>query len=347
MIEEIERVQKKVKWPYRKVCEGLGLTYSSFMRWKERRDQGKALLRRPGPDKVEPFDLGRLYDDILALSHGRKRTSGTGELYEEYRKKISRRTLQELVSSVRREMRREREMTMRRITWDTPRLVWSMDDTEYEVNGRKVWIHTVQDLGSRYKFLPVVGEKLLSGEDVAAHLECLFEMYGAPLILKRDNHSNLNNQWVDDVLNRYMIIPLNSPAHYPPYNGAVERAQGEIKRHLAYALERTPDVQIASELAAYELNLKDRRSLQNRCSCELFLSRKQLLRRYHRRKRKEVCEEILAMAVGSVIKSGLRTQRAVDGAWRLSVETWLRKNGHITVSQNQKVLPYSPSKNSH
>ena len=333
-------MQKKVKWPCRKVCKELGLTYSSFMRWKERRDQGQALLRRPGPDKVEPFDLGKLYDDILALSHGEKRTSGTGELYEEYREKISRRTLQELVSSVRREMRNDRDMSMRRITWETPRLVWSMDDTECKVKGRKMWIHTVQDLASRYKFLPLTGEKLMSGKEVAEHLECLFERFGPPLFLKRDNHSNLNNQWVDDVLNRYLVIPLNSPAHYPPYNGAVERAQGEIKRQLAGTVERTTDVQIASELAVYELNLKERRSLQRRCSCESFLSKKRLIRGYHRRRREEVYEEILAMAVGSIMKSGLRTTSAAGAAWRLSVETWLRKNGHITVSRNRKVLPY-------
>jgi transposase InsO family protein len=261
-------------------------------------------------------------------------------LYEEYRNKISRRTLQELVNSIRREMRRERDMMMRRISWDTPRLVWSMDDTECVIKGRKVYLHTVQDLGSRYKFLPVTGEKLLSGEEVAAHLEWLFEVFGPPLFLKRDNHSNLNNQWVDDVLSRYLVIPLNSPAHYPPYNGAVERAQAEIKNLFVLASERTSDFQVAGELAAYELNLKERRSLNRHCSCELFLSKKQLIRGYHSRRRKEVYEEILAMTVGSITKSGLRTQRAIDSAWRFSVETWLRKNGHITVSQNRKVLPY-------
>jgi hypothetical protein len=341
-VEEIERVQKKLKWPYRKICKELGLTYSTFMRWKERRDKGQVLLQKPGPDKVEPFNVGQLFDDILALSRGQKRTSGTGALYEEYRNKISRRTLQELVNSIRREMQHEREMSMRRISWDSPRIVWSMDDTECVVNGRKVHLHTMQDIGSRYKFLPVTGETLMSGQDIAAHLEYLFEMFGAPLILKRDNHSNLNNQWVDDVLNRYLVIPLNSPAYYPPYNGAVERAQWEIKSQLAITLQRTSDVQIAAELTAYELNLKERRSLKGHCSCELFLMKKQLIRGYHKRRRKEVFEEILTMTVRTVEELGLQTTREINHAWRLSVETWLRKNSHITVSQNRKVLPYLP-----
>lgn len=341
-MEEVERVQKKVKWPFRRVCRELGVPYSSFMRWKERRDKGQTLLCKPGPDKIGPLDLRSLYDDILALGYGQKRVSGTGALHEKYRMNISRRALRDLVGSVRREMRRERDMLMRRVSWDSPRVVWSMDDTECMADGRKVHLHTVQDLGSRYKFLPLTGDRLASGQEAAWHLECLFTRFGPPLFLKRDNHSSLNNRWVDDVLNRFLVLPLNSPAHYPPYNGGVERAQDEIQRRLAGTLARVGDSQIAGELAVYELNLKERRSLKGRCSCELFLSTKRLLREYDRRRRKEVYEEILSMTVRSIAMSGLTTTRAADAAWRLSVETWLRKNGHITVSRNRKVLPCFP-----
>jgi hypothetical protein len=55
-------------------------------------------------------------------------------------------------------------------------------------------------------------------------LEQLFLHDGPPLVLKRDNGSNLNHQAVDEVLARYLVIPLNSPPHYPPYNGAMECA---------------------------------------------------------------------------------------------------------------------------
>lgn len=338
MVEEIERVQQKIQWPLRKISRELGLNYSTFMRWKTRRDRGEALLKKPGPGKVKPFDLRKLVEDLRALSQGQRRTSGAGALYEEYKKKVSRRMYQELVRSIRREARRGK----RRITWDSPRLIWSMDDTEYEQDGRKRYIHTVQDLGSQYKFLPVTGNRLCAGEDVAAHLEWLFKTYGPPLILKRDNHSNLNNHWVDDVLNRWHVIPLNSPPHYPPYNGSVEKAQDEIKRRVAITADRTHDFQIAAELAVYELNLKERRSLKQRCSCELFFSRKQLIRQYHSRRRKEVMEEILALVVRSIMNLGLHTDREIEGAWRLAVETWLRVNNHITVSKNGKVLPYFP-----
>jgi hypothetical protein len=57
----------------------------------------------------------------------------------------------------------------------------------------------VQDLASRYKFTPWVGEQVL-GEIVAVRLEQLFLRQGPPLVLKRDNGSNLNHQAVDEIL---------------------------------------------------------------------------------------------------------------------------------------------------
>jgi hypothetical protein len=342
-VEEIERVQTKVKWPLRKVCSELGVSYSSFMRWKERRDKREPLLNKPGPDKVEPLDIVNLFDEILALSHGNKRTGGTGALYEKYRAKISRRELLVLVEATRREIRREKNMMMRRIDWKNPGIVWSLDDTEHKEADAKKKLHMTEDLGSKYKFQPLTGDKLATGEEVASHLDWLFEKDGAPLVLKRDNHANLNNAAVDEVLSRHMVIPLNSPAYYPPYNGAMERSQGEMKRQLESTGKNVlAHIQTESELAAHDLNHKSRRSLKGDTACERFSGRKMLLNKYDKRKRKEVFGYILAMAVGIVRKLGLKTTRELDHAWRLSVETWLRQNGHITVSVNGKVLPYLP-----
>jgi transposase InsO family protein len=89
----------------------------------------------------------------------------------------------------------------------------------------------VQDLASRYKFTPWVGERVL-GESVAARLEQLFLRHGPPLVLKRDNGSHLNHQAVDEVLSRYLVTPLNSPPHYPPYHGGMECAVRELKTPL-------------------------------------------------------------------------------------------------------------------
>jgi hypothetical protein len=70
------------------------------------------------------------------------------------------------------------------------------------------------------------------GETVAGRLEHLFIQHGPPLVLKRDNGSNLNQRAVDEVLARYLVLPLNSPPHYPPYNGGMECAVRELKTPL-------------------------------------------------------------------------------------------------------------------
>jgi transposase InsO family protein len=92
-------------------------------------------------------------------------------------------------------------------------------------------LRQVEDLASRYKFTPRAGEHVW-GETVAVHLEQLFLRHGPPLVLKRDNGSNLNQQAVDEVLARYLVLPLNSPPHYPPCNGGIECAVRELKTPL-------------------------------------------------------------------------------------------------------------------
>ena len=53
-------------------------------------------------------------------------------------------------------------------------------------------------------------------------------------------------------------------------------------------------------------------------------------------------DEIRAMASLAMAETGLTDRRAADAAWRLAVETWLRREGFIAVSVNGKVLPYFP-----
>jgi hypothetical protein len=58
-------------------------------------------------------------------------------------------------------------------------------------------------------------------------LEQRFLQHGPPLVLKRDNGSNLNQQAVNEVLACYLVMPLTSPADYAPYNGGMECARTE------------------------------------------------------------------------------------------------------------------------
>jgi transposase InsO family protein len=78
---------------------------------------------------------------------------------------------------------------------------WVIDATERGADraGRKLMVHAVQDLCTRYRFAPLVA---VESKDpaVARHLAALFRQHGAPLFLKRDNGGPLNHTAVDAVL---------------------------------------------------------------------------------------------------------------------------------------------------
>ena len=188
---------------------------------------------------------------------------------------------------------------------------------------------------------------------MAAHLEELFLQHGAPLFLKRDNGGNLNHPAVNRLLERFGVIPLNSPKHYPPYNGAIEKCQDEMKRRLAGWTPQT--LQVYAAVAAHELNHRRRRSLAWRTACAVFCSGAHRLKAYNRRRRKESFDQIKALAMQIVSTMRGASCPELDAAaietastvWRLAVETWLHRNGLITVTVDGKVLPHFPLFRSH
>jgi transposase len=202
-VTTLARLKQEVRWPYQRLTESLGLPYSSFRRWNHRRQRGQPALFKPGPSKVVPLRGEELHVELCRLKPGQQRSRGIGRLYRQYQDQISRRELRGLVEAVRRKQAQRHQAELRRITWHVPGLVWSLDNTDLaRFTDRKLRLHQVQDLASRYKFTPFVAEWVL-GETVALRLEQLFLQQGPPLVLKRHNGSNLNHQAVDEVLARY------------------------------------------------------------------------------------------------------------------------------------------------
>jgi len=344
MLAVVDEVVHRTKISRRSACEALRLPYSSLMRWHGHRQEGVPIVGRPGPAKTEPLNQEGLMEVIRELSHGQKRTRGTGELQQQCRDGISRRDLQALVAAVRQEQRREQAVLERRIQWLQPWLVWSMDDTQLgRLAAGPGYAHVVHDLGSRYTLKALGGERLADGFTVARNLEELFEVYGAPLFLKRDNGGNLNHHAVTALLDRSWVISLNSPSHYPPYNGAMEHKQGELQTHLEARLGPVPvtprvyDLEL--ELSAHELNHNRRASLDGLTACRALEYGRCCGPHYDRRQRKEVCEEIQALAVDIMTELEDDSPTAAETAWRWAVETWMQQNHIINVTQNGKVLP--------
>jgi hypothetical protein len=348
LVKLIEVIKTMINVPFQKVCESLELAYSTFMRWKSRVSRGEAPVKKPGPKKEDPLEVEGLMDRIQDLGHRKKRSLGVGILFEEYKDLVSRRSFQELVRLAREEVKREERALMRRIEWKQPGLVYSMDDTYFgrdEVN-TKLHLHTVRDLASRYEFDPVAGE-YATGRQVAKNLEFLFNRYGPPLFLKRNGGSNLKHHEVEDVLSRYMVIPLESPSHYPPYNGAREKGQSEMKQKIWRRQKQDVSIlrrhfHVYAESGTHELNHLPRRCLKGRVSCQVFFSEKGGAK-FSKRRRREIFEWIKKLSSAILVEIGKSGKRAAQTAWRMAVESWLHINGYIEVSMDGKVLPiFSP-----
>lgn len=342
----VKEICRRIKASFLKVCETLKLSYSSVMRWKRRAEKDEPVIGKSGPKKVCPPDMSVVMEQIKGLKHCKKRTRGTGALYHIHKESLARREVANLVNKVRTEVIRGRGERRRRIRWHVPGLTWAIDGAELPSMGSqgKVYFHLARDLASQFKFNPLSGRRFALGIEIAGYLRGLFEEYGPPLILKRDNHGVLNAEKVNDVLEDYMVIPLNSPGYYPMYNGAVEHDQGEFKREIAGEMAGglwSPRDNIAARLknAVNDLNHRPRRNLGGRNSCRVFFERKGDVR-FDKRQRYEIMVWLTECTSLIINELEDESDRAKKAAWRAAVEYWLSINRYITVSINRKVLPY-------
>jgi hypothetical protein len=342
-VEIIHQMKQQTGIPYKTLCQTLQLSWSSLKRWRFRIQKNESVIKRPGPKKVEPFDPSVLDAEIESLAHQRKRSAGTTELYQRYRFGLSRRELGQMVAQVRQDLLADQRRNLRRLEWQNPGVAWAMDGTEYDMGLiGKIYLCNTQDLGSRYKFLPMAGEYPV-GEEIAGHLSDKMDRYGAPLILKRDNEGNMNHAAVNEVLEEFFVLPLNSPEYYAPYNGAIEESQREVKRclrdKLALGLPECQDhVAAYAEAAIHDLNHRLRPCLGGKTSCQVFFApaNKSVFRKRERRMIYDIIMERTERILSAMKQSGKSVREA---AWRIAVESWLKSRGFINVHTNPKVSP--------
>jgi hypothetical protein len=341
----VEEMKEHTGRSYRVICKLLKVPWPSFSRWRLRMREKGALVKRPGPKKVEPFDPAVLQGDIHCLHHGIKRSAGMTRLYWRYEQSVSRRDLGRMVEQVRHDLEMDHRRHLRRIEWLAVGVVWAMDVTELDpraADGFKIHLHNTQDLGSRYKFSPISGG-FPGGEEIAGYLSDKFSRFSPPLLLKRDNGGNMNHVAVNDVLAEFFVLPLNSPVYYAPYNGAIEESQREMKRCLGEKLELgvswfREQVGPYAEAAAHELNHRLRDSLGGRTSCQVYFGSgtKPVFTKRERRDIYDCLMERVGRILLSLNESG---QVARESAWRIAVEFWLQSKGYIKVHINPKVSP--------
>jgi transposase InsO family protein len=135
---------------------------------------------------------------------------------------------------------RRRFLAYRRILhWQTPGRVWAADFTEPScsrragslppIAGSHPYLLAVRDLASG---MTLAWEPLpaLTAEVTQAALARLFNLHGAPLVLKVDNGSAFRAQPFQEFLQASGVIPLYSPPSCPGYNGSIEATIGSLKR---------------------------------------------------------------------------------------------------------------------
>lgn len=325
ILERLERAHGQFSW--KELCHGL-LPAATLMRWRARSGAGQPLIEKAGPKKKAALNADVLRARVKQLDHGPRRTSGTTAVYEQFSDVISRRRFQELVA----EERQNKLDDMKRIQWLVPGVAWSIDTTEYGPQGIK--ITPLRDLASKYQMPTPLVAPQEEGAKIALYLDLMFKKEGPPMFLKRDLGSPLTCRAVDEVLERYAVLPLNSPPGYPRYNGSMERGMRDLHAALdersLKALEVPMTIEV--ELATHQLNHRRLRSLRYKTPCQVYHDPDRRLR-LHGASRQRIFRELLEQFWQYVQCMPERNHHSTNAAWRLIVEAWLRRQEWITVRE--------------
>ena len=336
VLDQLSQARQEFTW--KELCYGL-LPCATVWRWRARAQAGQPLLGKPGPKPAVPCDAAAVRSRIAELDHGRQRTAGTAALHAEFAGVISRRRFQELVA----EERRHQFDELRRIQWHVPGSVWAIDTTEHGPQRSKITV--LRDLAAKYQIpVPLVGP-WEEGHRIAAYLDQVFQRYGAPMFLKRDLGAPLGCGAVDQVLEQHWVLPLNSPPGYPQYNGSMERGMRDLQAILDQRLWGACPLPLAVEveLATHRLNHRRLRSLKGHTPCQVYHDPARRLH-LHGASRQKIFREVFTQfwQVLEIIPN--RNRHQTNAAWRLVVESWLRRQGWISVKDIQQPQVSTDSK---
>lgn len=325
-MEMIETITSRYGVDQASLVTVVGMSVSSYKRYKRRIRCGDPPVKKPGVKKVASIDLHVLQQQIQNLDHGKKRTAGTCRLYQINSHRISRREFNAMVCQVRSAQNRTCTSALCQVYWLRPDLAWAFDGMQYA----GCHVQNLQDLCSRYKFAPMTTEHVPCGEEIAGHLDRHLSRFGPPLFLKRDNGSNLNHLAVDALLKELIIIPINNPCYSASYNGAIEHSQGELKAWIhKWKSKSNRELPLIVENAAHALNHHPRRSLSGRNACRTYFSSDRL--RYTKRKRKQAWDWIRDLAVDLSVKC---SNHAIDpAAWRIAARKWMERHNLIIIQK--------------
>jgi transposase InsO family protein len=148
---------------------------------------------------------------------------------------LGRNELADLLARRRQAVHERYRDTVHVLHWQQPGRVWAIDFAEPSllgaswslppVDGWYPYVMAVRDLASGYQlaWLPIPEA---TAETTQAALAHLFDVHGAPLVLKMDNRSAFRAEALKDFLREKNVIELYSPPHRPSYKGPSKRRLG-------------------------------------------------------------------------------------------------------------------------
>jgi transposase InsO family protein len=217
-------------------AEALDVSVRSLHRWRLGWNTNRLAPRSRGrPCRCANADVRQ---DVVCFLDATGPATGLPALQRHY-PHVARAELVELLSDYRGEYRREHQRQQAELHWLRPGSVWAMDFSHppLSIDGCFPAIFAVRDLASQQQllWLPVEDE---TAETVRDALQTLLAEHGPPLVLKCDNGSAFTAQSTKQFLTDHSVITLYSPPYAPWYNGAIERANRELKEQTAFLTEQ-------------------------------------------------------------------------------------------------------------
>ena len=224
----------------------------------------------------------------------------------------------------------------RRYEITVPGTMWSEDGAGFRERGKKKELLVLQDECSRFKTNWRLPSGPATAADVLDYLQEAFVKYGPPLVLKHDGDAIFHEREVTELLDRYDVVSLTSPSHYPPFNGKKERSIRDIKSYERAVRRHTRGTTLWERLGKAIHDLNDQRPrpvLGGRTAREVFSGAPSILpdRKAFRKEVEETQETLLGEAC---------SRRGQAAARRKAVEAVLLRYGLF-----KEMVDMSPKKN--
>lgn len=314
------------------------LTCSSYFRYHFRLGQNMEIVQTSGRKCVDVD-----YDEYTRKAIAGKKCKGYRRRFakKKSRKKLSPHFERMITERALKAYNAQARLDLHEVKYWEPHQVWAMDISEYPFEGHIFEALQVVDLGSGIRFEAVLKLGSFCAQEVAGHLAMLMHKHGAPLFLKRDNGGNLKAKEVLNVLQEFVVLPLNSPPYCPQYNGSVERAQGELKRIYHRQLSSDDVLLNAAKghlsMAICQSNMQPKRRFHGRTPWQMW---SEPYRKFDKWTRAKIYQEVEKHALRILNGAGYANKpKLLDATWRVTARCKMEEMNIIEIYRHgEKVV---------